>query len=116
MVLLRTGCEITFDVSIPTPLVLMLRPLSGAHQRVVNEICTLRPRVPVVEYLDNYGNLSRRLIAPPGEFSIRSSSDVLTLEDIDVSPGAPFVEVQDLSGRTANLPSSQPLLRIRQVY
>ena len=96
MVWLRTGCEITFDVSTPTPLVLMLRPLSGAHQRVVDETFTLRPRVPVVEYLDNFGNLSRRLIAPPGEFSIRSSSDVLTLEDIDVSPGAPFVEVQDL--------------------
>ena len=96
MVWLRTGCEITFDVSIPTPLVLMLRPLSGAHQRVVDETFTLRPRVPVVEYLDYYGNLSRRLIAPSGEFSIRSSSDVLTLDDIDVSPGAPFVEVQDL--------------------
>ena len=93
---LRAGCEITFDVSIPTPLLLMLRPLSGAHQRVVDETFTLRPKVPVVEYLDSYGNLSRRLTAPSGEFSIRSSSDVLALDDIDVSPGAPFVEVQDL--------------------
>ena len=63
---------------------------------MVDETFTLRPRVPVVEYLDSYGNLSRRLIAPPGEFSIRSSSDVLTLDDIDVLTGAPFVEVQDL--------------------
>ena len=96
MVWLRAGCEITFDVNVPTPLLLMLRPLSGAHQRVVDETFTLRPKVPVVEYLDSYGNLSRRLTAPSGEFSIRSSSDVLALDDIDVAPGAPFVEVQDL--------------------
>ena len=74
----------------------MLRPQSGAHQRVAYETCTFSPSVPIVEYTDSFGNLSERLIAPPGEFSIRRSANVLTADDIDVSPGAHFNEVQDL--------------------
>ena len=93
---LRTSCDITFDVSVPTPFILMLRPRSGAHQRVAHEDCTLTPSVPVTEYVDSYGNLCERLIAPPGEFSIRRSADVSTADGIDVSPGAPFDEVHNL--------------------
>jgi transglutaminase-like putative cysteine protease len=52
--------------------------------------------VPVLEYSDNYGNLCQRLVAPEGEFSIRTSADILTADEIDVFPGAPFLEVQDL--------------------
>jgi transglutaminase-like putative cysteine protease len=83
-------------VSIPTPFILMLRPRSGAHQWVARESYTLKPSVPVVEYTDNYGNLCQRLIAPPGEFSIRTSADILTADGVDVSPGAPFDDVQNL--------------------
>jgi transglutaminase-like putative cysteine protease len=93
---LRTGCDITFDVSVATPFILMLRPRSGPHQWVARESYTLKPSVPVVEFTDNYGNLCQRLIAPPGEFSIRTSADILTADVIDVSPGAPFEDVQNL--------------------
>ena len=93
---LRTSCDITFDVSVPTPFILMLRPRSGANQRVAHEDCTLTPSVPMTEYADSYGNLCERLIAPPGEFSIRRSADVSTADGIDVSPGAPFDEVHNL--------------------
>ena len=75
---LRISCDITFDVSVPTPFILMLRPRSGAHQRIVHEDYTLTPSVPITEYADSYGNLCERLIAPPGEFSIRRSADVST--------------------------------------
>ena len=93
---LRTSCDITFDVSVPTPFILMLRPQSGAQQWVANEDCTSTPSVPVTEHADSYGNLCERLIAPPGEFSIRRSADVSTADGIDVSPGAPFEEVHNL--------------------
>ena len=93
---LRTGCDITFDVSLASPFILMLRPRSGAQQWVARESYTLMPSVPVVEYTDNYGNLCQRLIAPPGEFSIRTSADILTADGIDIQPGAPFEEVQYL--------------------
>ncbi len=52
--------------------------------------------MPIVEFTDSYGNLCERLIAPPGEFYIHTSADVLTADNIDVSPAAPFVEVQNL--------------------
>ncbi len=97
---LRTGCDISFDVSIPTPFILMLRPRSGLHQWVARESYTLIPSVPVVEYTDHYGNLCQRLIAPSGEFFIRTASDIMTADQLDVCPGAPFAEVQDLPDAT----------------
>ena len=63
---------------------------------MAHEDCTVTPSVPITEYADSYGNLSERLIAPPGEFSIRRSADVSTADGIDVSPGAPFDEVHNL--------------------
>jgi transglutaminase-like putative cysteine protease len=93
---LRTSCNLNFTVGSPTPFILMLRPRSGAQQWVARETYTLTPSVPVVEFTDAYGNLCQRLIAPPGEFSIRTSADVMTADAIDVAPGAPFDEVQNL--------------------
>lgn len=66
------------------------------HQWVARESYTLKPSVPAVEYTDNYGNLCQRLVAPPGEFSIRTSADILTADDVDVSPGRLFEGVQNL--------------------
>ena len=96
MVWLRTGCNITFDVNIETPFILMLRPRSGTKQWVARESYTLKPSVLAVEYTDNYGNLCQRLVAPAGEFSIRTSSDILTSDNIDVNSGAFFEDVQKL--------------------
>ena len=93
---LRTECDITFHVSIPTPFILMLRPRSGVHQWVARQSYTLKPSVPVVEYTDSYGNLCQRLIAPVGEFSISTSADILTADGVDTAPGAPFEDVQNL--------------------
>ena len=93
---LRTGCTITFDISIDTPFILMLRPRSGMEQWVARESYTLKPSVLVVEYTDNYGNLCQRLIAPPGEFFIHTSADIQISDAIDVCPGAPFENVQNL--------------------
>jgi len=93
---LRTGCNITFDVDIPTPFILMLRPRSGFQQWVARDSYALKPSVPVIEFTDNYGNLCQRLIAPVGEFSIITSADILTTENIDVDFGASFDEVQNL--------------------
>lgn len=93
---LHTSCNLCFTVASPTPFILMLRPRSGAQQWVARESYTLNPSVPAVEFTDAYGNLCQRLIAPPGEFSIRTSADVMTADDIDVAPGATFDQVQNL--------------------
>lgn len=93
---LRTSCEIAFEISVPTPFILMLRPRNGINQWVARESYTLKPTVPVYEYTDDYGNLCQRLIAPPGQFWIRTSADIHTSDQIEVCPGAPFDEVQNL--------------------
>lgn len=93
---LRTECDLTFQVSIPTPFILMLRPRSDAQQWVARQSYTLSPSVPLEEYTDPYGNLCQRLMAPVGAFSISTSADVFTADRIETAPGAPFVDVQSL--------------------
>lgn len=93
---LRIGCKLDFIVDGPTPFILMLRPRSGAQQWVARERYTLTPSVQAAEFTDTYGNLCQRLVAPPGEFSVHTSADVMTADTIDVAPGAPFDEVQHL--------------------
>jgi transglutaminase-like putative cysteine protease len=93
---LRTSCDLTFDITVPTPFILMLRPRSGALQWIAREEYGLVPSVPVVEFTDSYGNLCQRLVAPPGSFEIHTIADVMTAGHIERAPGAPFVEIQNL--------------------
>lgn len=92
----KTSCKLNFQIPAPTPLVLMLRPRSGAQQWVASESYKLTPYVPAVEYTDIFGNLCQRLVSPAGDFSIQTTSEVMTANDIDREPGASFVEVQNL--------------------
>jgi transglutaminase-like putative cysteine protease len=93
---LRIGCDLLFEIEVPTPFILMLRTRSGAQQWVARDEFKIKPNVPVVEYTDDFGNLCQRLVAPPGNFSIQTNADVKTTELVDVAPGAPFVEILNL--------------------
>ena len=93
---LRATCNLDFQMESWTSLVLMLRPRSGAQQWIAREAYTLRPSVPVEEYTDIYGNLCQRLLAPYGAFSIHTSADVMTTDEVDTAPGAYFIEIQNL--------------------
>ncbi|MEJ2179223.1 MAG: transglutaminase family protein [Gammaproteobacteria bacterium] len=93
---LRTSCEMTFDITVPTPFILMLRLRSGAQQWVASEEYRLKPSIRVFEFTDVYGNLCQRLIAPPGAFEVYTAADVMTADQVDQSPGAPFVEIEYL--------------------
>lgn len=93
---LRTSCDLTFDITVPTPFILMLRPRSGENQWIASEEYKIVPSVPVTEFTDIYGNLCQRLIAPPGYFSIHTAAEVMTLDHVDQVPGAPFIEIQNL--------------------
>lgn len=93
---LRTSCVLTFEIAVPTPFVLMLRPRSGAQQWIAREEYMLTPSVPVLEFTDSYGNLCQRLTAPSGAFEVATSAEVTTADLVDQAHGAPFVEIQDL--------------------
>jgi len=93
---LRTTCDLAFNITVPIPFVLMLRPRSGAQQWVAREEYRLEPSVPVFEFTDDYGNLCQRLIAPTGSFEVYTSAEVMTADFIDRASGAPFIEIQHL--------------------
>ena len=93
---IKATCNLDFQMETSTPLVLMLRPRSGAQQWVARASYTLAPYVPVVEYTDIYGNLCQRLVAPFGAFSIHTSAEVMTADEVDTEPSAYFVEIQNL--------------------
>ena len=93
---LRTSCEMTFDITVPTPFILMLRLRSRAQQWVASEEYRLMPSVPVYEFTDNFGNLCQRLTAPVGDFAVYTSADVMTADQVEQSPGAPFVDIEYL--------------------
>lgn len=93
---IKAACNLDFQMETSTPLILMLRPRSGAQQWVACESYTLTPYVPVVEYTDIYGNLCQRLVAPVGQFSIHTLAEVMVSEEVDTAAGAYFVEIHNL--------------------
>lgn len=93
---LDAGCELSFEAKEPTPLVLMLRPRSGAGQWIIREEYQITPAVNVTEFTDIYGNLCQRVVAPTGPFSIHFSALVQTADLIDVAKGAPYTPVEEL--------------------
>ncbi|MGM0678483.1 MAG: transglutaminase family protein, partial [Pseudomonadota bacterium] len=93
---MRTTCNLEFQLAYPTPLILMLRARSGLRQWIARESYTFGPVVPVQEYTDIFGNLCQRLIAPAGEFYVRTSADVITRDNLEEAPGGGFVEIPDL--------------------
>jgi len=78
----------------------MLRPRSDIEQWIARESYTLLPSVPVHEYTDIFGNLCQRLIAPVGAFSVHTTAEVKTTNDVEKAPGACFVEIQNLPDET----------------
>jgi len=93
---LRTSCNLIFDISVPTPFILMLRPRNGAQQWIAREEYIISPSVPVFEFTDFYNNLCQRLIVQPGIFEVRTSAEVRTADFVDQVPGADFMEIQHL--------------------
>ncbi len=93
---LKAGCHLSFEAIASSPLILMLRPRSGLGQWVIREEYWFEPTVPVVEYVDSYGNLCQRLITPQGLFQVDTNAIVETSDTIDIQSGAAFVPVQEI--------------------
>ena len=93
---LQVSCTLLFNVTTPTPMVLMLRPRSGPRQWVAREEYRLSPPVQVIEVTDGFGNFCQRLVAPVGEFGVYTSADVIVPVPSPAPKDAPFVEVPQL--------------------
>ncbi len=93
---LGVSCDLRFQIDAPTAFILMLRPLNREQQWVTESSYIVVPNAQIAESEDNYGNSCQRLVASPGEFIIHTSAEVITTENIDSAPGAPFIEIQNL--------------------
>ena len=96
--LIRVGFELVYEFAQKTPLVLMLNVHpSRARDLVQPDHLRVSPILPVARYLDGFGNICSRLVAPPGEVAIRTDAIVADcgLPDV-VEPAARQHEVGEL--------------------
>ncbi len=93
---LEVSCLIRMACSQPTAHLLVLRPRSDVHQWIVRESYVLSPQVPATEYMDGFGNLCQRLVAPSGAFSIETRAEVIVATGVDTGYGEPYVPVESL--------------------
>ncbi|MGA0606674.1 transglutaminase-like domain-containing protein [Phenylobacterium sp. VNQ135] len=85
---IRAGYEISYDCPAPTPMLLMLnvRPERAADLETPDTIQT-EPVVPVRLYMDTFGNVCGRLVAPAGRITLRS--DFVIRDDGEPDPQRP---------------------------
>jgi len=93
---IKTTCRLELDYHFATPIILMLRPRSGAGQWISEESYDFSRRVDAVEYTDQYGNLCQKLVVPPDGFVIETSAIVQTAEFMDIGREDSFVPVMAL--------------------
>ncbi|NOS89401.1 MAG: transglutaminase family protein [Methylococcaceae bacterium] len=93
---LKVSCDLHFQTSETSVLIFMLRPFRGCQQWVSHESFTLEPCLPIMESTDSLGNACQRLLVSGGDVFIRTASEVLVDAQVDVQPGAEFVEIQHL--------------------
>ena len=74
----------------------MLRPRSGQGQWIVEEKYEFEPFVEATEYVDCFGNLCQRLVAPAGELRLQTEVTVAVADEIATKPGAPPTAIEVL--------------------
>jgi transglutaminase-like putative cysteine protease len=93
---LIVNCDLHFHFTEETTLILMLRPFRGIQQWINHEEFTINPAILMLESTDSFGNSYQRVLAPAGDFFIHTSAEVMVTDNIDIAPGAYFVEIQHL--------------------
>ncbi len=69
--LIRFGYEIKFQLSAPTPMVLLLSPHPSVQRRLLQpEAIQVEPHISLHRFTDMYGNEATRLHAPSGELRL----------------------------------------------
>ncbi|GGF64584.1 transglutaminase [Paracoccus acridae] len=85
---IRIGHEMTIEVPQDTPLISLTTPETARHRDYVfPEDARTIPSVPVQTYVDRFGNICRRMVAPAGSFTIFSD---ITLNDPGTRDEADF--------------------------
>jgi transglutaminase-like putative cysteine protease len=99
---IRVGYELMYDFIEPTPMMLMLNVHpSRAGDLITPDYMTTDPVVPIATYIDGFGNLCSRLVAPGGRITIRTDAMIRDSGLPDpVAPWARQVPVENLPDDT----------------
>ena len=63
----RIGCHIVYQTSVPTPILLVLRPRMDGNQLVQQETLSFTPNLATDEFTDAHGNITYRTTLQPGQ-------------------------------------------------
>ncbi len=96
--LIRLGYDLRFDLPSPVAIVALLHvhPSRQADLLEPDELTT-EPKLPLVSYMDSFGNRCTRLFAPAGPLRLACSTLIRASDELDeIDPSAPELPVQDL--------------------
>lgn len=96
--LIRLGYDIRFDIDQPVAMVAILN-VHPDRRKDLQEPDRLRvdPTVPIEEYVDSFGNICARFVAPPGTLSLTNSTLIQDSGEPDpAGPDAREVPVGEL--------------------
>lgn len=95
---IRTGFDIAFTMTQPTPMILMLSVHPSRMPDVLTpHVITFDPPLQAHEYRDTFDNICHRIVAPPGQLTVSADFTVADSGEPDVvEPTARQIPVQDL--------------------
>jgi hypothetical protein len=74
---IRVGVDIVYEFAAPTSMVLMLNVHPSRKSDLIKrDVLRFSPAVPTRSYIDGFGNLCTRLVAPKGDFQITTDANV----------------------------------------
>ena len=98
MMRILVGCEMTYELQQPTPMIAML----NVHASRVSDLerpdyLVTHPSVPIEGYRDSFGNWCNRFVAPAGTFTLKTDTVVRDSGNPDGQVGsAPEIPVEHL--------------------
>jgi len=66
----RVGCALNYETTVPTPILLVLKPRMAPRQLILDERLVFGQVVPTEQLHDTHGNVVYRLTLPPGHNEI----------------------------------------------
>lgn len=93
---LQVRCHLEIESLTDCHCIAMLRPRSGMAQWLSQETYHFSPSVRTTEYVDHFGNLCQRFVAPQGPLSIDVEAVVETDDLIDTPFNAPPTPIEQL--------------------
>src|SRR6266480_7453293 len=85
----RVGCNLTYETTVPTAVLFVLRPRLEGKVLVMQEKLSFGIGLPTYEFQDSHGNITYRSMLMPGRNEIRHDAMVAvsSLPDSRVVPG-----------------------------